>query len=152
MFAPLASFAPFCSRLCLLCSLCFLLFILFILFLLPSVGCTSSKLTPVSGTITLDGQPLTEGTIQFAPSAGDAPSQAAVIQAGKFSTELHRTTYKIRIHAPKPSRAVAKLDENGPGGGPRVEELLPPRYNTQSELTLNVTGPTTAADFALHSK
>ena len=40
----------------------------------------------------------------------------------------------------------------GPGGGPRMEELLPPRYNVQSELTLNVTGPTRAANFELKSK
>ena len=115
-------------------------------------SCGGSNLTPVSGIITLDGQPLAEGTIHFAPADGQSPSQAAVIREGKYSTELQRTKYKVQIFAPKPSKVVAKLDENGPGGGPRVEELLPPRYNIQSELTLTITAPTTAANFELRSK
>src|SRR5690242_13546834 len=98
------------------------------------IGCGGSGLTPVSGVVTLDGQPLAEGTMHFAPVDGSGPSQATVIRDGKYSTELQRTKYKLRIFAPKPSKVVAKLDENGPGGGPRMEELLPPRYNINSEL------------------
>ena len=33
-----------------------------------------------------------------------------------------------------------------------MEELLPPRYNVQSELTLKITGPARAANFDLKSK
>jgi len=116
------------------------------------VGCGGSGLTPVGGVVTLDGQPLAEGTIHFAPADGQAPTQAAVIREGKYGTELQRTNYKVQIFAPKPAKVVAKLDENGPGGGPRMEELLPQRYNTQSELTLTVTGSTKAANFDLRSK
>jgi hypothetical protein len=129
-----------------LCCLCFLLFNC----LLSSCG--GSHLTAVSGIVSLDGQPLKEGSMHFAAVDGQAPTQAAMIADGRFSTELHRTNYKVQIFAPKPSKVVAKLDENGPGGGPRVEELLPPRYNVQTELTLNVTGPTTTANFELRSK
>jgi hypothetical protein len=126
--------------------------ILRILFCCFLAGCGGSNLTAVSGTVTLDGQPLKEGSMHFAAADGQAPTQGAVIADGKFKTELHRTNYKVQIFAPKPSKVVAKLDENGPGGGPRVEELLPPRYNFQSELTLNVTAPTTTANFDLRSK
>jgi hypothetical protein len=116
------------------------------------VGCGGSGLTPLGGVVTLDEQPLGEGTIHFAPADGQSQSQAAVIREGKYSTELSRTNYKVQIFAPKPAKVVAKLDENGPGGGPRMEEMLPLRYNVQSELTLNVTGPTRAANFELKSK
>jgi hypothetical protein len=116
------------------------------------IGCGGSGLTPVSGVVTLDGQPLAEGTIHFAPADGQSPSQAAVIREGKFTADLVQTKYKVQIFAPKPAKVVAKLDENGPGGGPRMEELLPPRYNVNSELTLDVTGPTKAANFDLKSK
>jgi len=116
-------------------------------------GCGGGEsLTPVSGKVAIDGQPLNEGSIQFAPTDGKAPSQAAMIVGGSFKTELHRTNYQVQIFAPRPAKVVPKLDENGPGGGPRVEERLPARYNTQSELTLSVTGPTTGADFQLKSK
>ncbi len=116
------------------------------------VGCGGSGLTPVAGAVTLDGQPLAEGTIHFAPADGSGPSQAAMIREGKYSTELSPTNYKVQIFAPKPSKIVAKLDENGPGGGPRMEELLPPRYNVNSELTLQISGPTKGADFELKGK
>ena len=116
------------------------------------VGCVGSGLAPVAGTVMVDGQPLAEGTMHFAPADGSGPSQAAVIRDGKYTAELVRTNYKVQIFAPKAAKVVAKLDENGPGGGPRMEELLPPRYNVQSELTLNVTGPTRAANFELKSK
>ena len=121
-------------------------------FLVCFIGCGGSGLTPVGGVVTLDGQALAEGTIHFAPADGQGPSQAAVIREGNYSTELARTKYKVQIFAPKPAKVVPKLDENGPGGGPRVEELLPPRYNVNSELTLAVSGPTKAASFELKSK
>lgn len=116
------------------------------------VGCGGSGLTPVGGVVTVDEQPLADGTIHFAPADGSGPSQAAVIREGKYGMELVRTSYKVQIFAPKPAKVVAKLDENGPGGGPRMEEMLPQRYNIQSELTLKVTGPTKAANFELKSK
>lgn len=54
-------------------------------------GCGAESLPAVSGTVTVDGQPLAAGTIQFLPDAGDVPSEAARIQDGKFSAKLHRT-------------------------------------------------------------
>jgi hypothetical protein len=134
---------------CLLRFLCFLLFS-FLLFLVA--GCGHSNLNTVSGVVALDGQPLKEGTIQFAPADGKAPSQAAVIQDGKFSTQLHRTSYKVEIHATKFVDTGAKLDEKGPGGGPIAVELLPARYNVQSELTLTIEGPRSDVRFDLKSK
>ena len=120
--------------------------------LVVCVGCSGSGLTPVGGVVTVDEQPLGAGTIHFAPADGQSQSQAAVIREGKYGTALARTNYKVQIFAPKASKVVAKLDENGPGGGPRMEEMLPPRYNVQSELTLSVSGPTKAANFDLKSK
>lgn len=115
-------------------------------------GCGETSVTAVSGKVELDGQPLETGTIQFAAADGQAPSQAAMIEGGKYQTDLQRTNYQVQIFSPRPSKVVGKIDPNVPGGEPTVEERLPPRYNFQSELKLNVTGPTTTADFKLQSK
>jgi hypothetical protein len=115
-------------------------------------GCTTAALTPVSGLVSLDGQPLKDGTIHFVPLDGKVPSEAAMIEGGRFSVQLHRTRYKVEIHATKLIDTGAKLDEKGPGGGPTAVELLPQRYNVQSELALNVTGPTNDARFDLKSR
>src|SRR3954471_77252 len=133
----------------LLCFLCYLLFNS-LLFAVP--GCGASNLDMVSGVVTLDGQPLKEGVIQGAPTDGKPPSQAAIIQDGKFSTQLHRTIYKVEMHATKLADTGAKLDEKGPGAGPTAVELLPPRYNAQSELTLKVDAPRSDVRFDLKSK
>jgi hypothetical protein len=132
--------------------LCFLCYLLFNSFLFAIAGCNKSDLEAVSGVVTLDGQSLKDGTIQFAPTDGKAPSQAAVIHDGKFSTKLQRTNYRVEIHATKLVDTGAKLDEKGPGGGPTAVELLPARYNVQSELTLKVDGPRSDARFELKSK
>jgi hypothetical protein len=104
-------------------------------------GCASDEQPVVSGTVTVDGQPLAEGTMHFSPLAGGASSAGTRIKGGQFSVPLERAKYKVQIFAPKASKVEAKLDANGPGGGPTMEETLPPRYNVQSELTLDVTGP-----------
>jgi hypothetical protein len=116
------------------------------------VGCAKSDLVAINGTVTVDGQPLATGTIQFAPIAGDFPSEASRITSGSFSASLHRTKYKVEIYAPREAKIVAKLDERGPGGGPTMEETLPPRYNVQSGLTLDVSGPRSDVQFDLKTR
>jgi len=115
-------------------------------------GCGGSELATVSGTVTLDGQPLKEGSMRFVPADGKAPTEAAMIHDGKFTAQLQRTNYKVEIHATKLVDSGVKLDEKGPGGGPTAVELLPQRYNVQSELKLTVTGPARDARFDLTSR
>jgi hypothetical protein len=115
-------------------------------------GCGGPSATTVGGTVELDGQPLETGTIQFAATDGQAPSQAAMIAGGRYQTELQRTEYQVQIFSPKPSARAGKIDPNVPGGEPTVEERLPPRYNFQSQLKLKVSGPTADAHFKLQSK
>jgi hypothetical protein len=105
----------------------------------------------VSGAVTVDGQPLREGSIRFAPADGGTTTQAAHIKDGKFTTLLYRTDYRVQISAPRP-KAPAGLDGKGPGGAPTVEELLPARYNSRSELTLTVAGARDDVRFALQSR
>jgi hypothetical protein len=112
-------------------------------------GCGNDAQPIVSGTVTVDGQPLATGTMHFSPLAGESSSAATRIVSGQFSVPLERTKYKVQIFAPKASKVEAKLDANGPGGGPTMEETLPPRFNVQSELTLDVTGPRSDVRFDL---
>lgn len=115
-------------------------------------GCGAEGLPEVGGTVTVDGQPLAAGLIQFLPEAGDAPSEACRVADGKFSAKLQRTKYSVQIYAPREAKTVAKLDVNGPGGGPTMEETLPARYNLRSELKLEVSGPTSDVRFELKSR
>jgi hypothetical protein len=127
-------------------------------------GCTVDQTTqvdtlprvPVSGTVTLDGTPLTEGMIQFDPAEGTkGPTTSAEVSGGKFSIEKAQGPvpgkYKVVISGRPPAKL--KPGEN-PGGTPKVvPDPVPAQYNTSSTLTKDVTasGPN-QFDFPLVSK
>jgi hypothetical protein len=97
-------------------------------------GSTDGRL-PVSGTITLKGQPVTEGTINFQSKEGGIMS-GGVIKDGKYAVAaeqgLQPGKYIVRISVAKPGTVAA---EPVPGeSGPPAEELVPPEYNAQSTL------------------
>jgi hypothetical protein len=105
----------------------------------------------VSGTVTLDGQPLKSGLIRFVPADGQTPTAEATITDGEFSAEVPVGEKQISISAPK---AVGKRPAYQTPNSPMidiVEELLPARYNMTSELKLNVTGGRQTEDFKLES-
>jgi hypothetical protein len=113
-------------------------------------GCSSdpSKGT-VSGTVTLDGQPLQSGLIRFVPVDGQTPSAEATITDGEYSADVPVGEKRVSISAPK---VVGKRPAYQTPDSPTidiVEELLPKRYNVSSELTLNVTAGRQQAPFEL---
>jgi hypothetical protein len=114
----------------------------------------------VSGTVTLDGQPLAHGVLQLLP-AGQKEGTAcgASIEKGKFEIE--------RAQGPVPGEYVVIINstEGGAGAGApagapgpvdsaaRPKELIPAEYNTQSKLTAVVkAGAPNTLEFALKSK
>jgi hypothetical protein len=115
-------------------------------------GCSSdSEKGTVSGTVTLDGQPLPSGLIRFVPVDGQTPTADATITDGEFSAEVPIGEKQVSISAPK---VVGKRPAYQAPNSPMidiVEELLPARYNVKSELTLSVTGGRQDAPFDLKS-
>lgn len=113
-------------------------FVLWMLIPLACVACQSGPAAPkkynVSGTVTLDGQPLSEdGTIYFKTIAtGDL--DAIEIKGGKFSGSTLPGDRRVEIVCYR----IKMADFNGMKGEVK-ESLLPPRYNTDSTLTAKVT-------------
>jgi hypothetical protein len=101
---------------------------------------------PVSGLVTLDGQPLDQGAIQFSPAvetrAGTAVSGGAVIDGGRFSIDrehgLVPGSYKVGVNAA--AGEPARTGSEGPGGKPlaRPRERIPAKYNGETILTAEV--------------
>jgi len=113
-------------------------------------GCNRSARLPVSGTVTVDGQPLASGEIAFAPAApGQGNTAGAAIERGKYSISAEQGLlpgdYKVSIHA---FRGTGKKNWDGMGEPTapesqkkyveQLEQYIPPRYNDATELTASL--------------
>jgi hypothetical protein len=114
---------------------------------------------PISGQVTVDGQPLEMGVIAFVPQGGgDGPGRVAgsPIRDGRYSVPEEKgptaATYKVQIHwnkrtgkkIPNPFDRQELIDE--------LTEGLPAKYHQQSELTAEVSADKTTFDFELSTK
>lgn len=123
-------------------------------------GCDSSPfdIVPVSGTVTLDGKPLTDANVTFNPRAsGDSlragpDSYARTDATGRFELATLNgvsgavvATHRVRIRT--------RRQKEGSNGEVIVvsEETLPAKYHDSTELTFQVTDATKSADFSLTS-
>jgi hypothetical protein len=121
---------------------------------LAALGCTPAvKTGTVSGDVTLDGQPLKEGRIQFVPVAGDAGIAGGVITDGKFTVEAPLAKMRVEINANKVV-GKKKVYEASPQS-PVVDivvELIPARYNSASTEVLDVKPGQQQVTYSLKSK
>lgn len=109
------------------------------------VGCGQSLTQAVSGTVTLDGQPLATGEIEFSPLPGTSgPAAGATIENGRFEVPAVQQglrtggAYAVRIVSLAGRGNFAK-DPNAPGGQREaLENIIPARYNETSELQITV--------------
>jgi len=110
----------------------------------------------VSGTVTLDGQPLSGASIQFVPDDPNAPGgTSGEVEEGKFIIERARGPVAGSYHVMISSRTGTKVDASQPPGeapAPR-KDPIPAKYNTKTELKVEVKagGPNTY-EFPLVSK
>ena len=98
----------------------------------------------LSGVVRLDGAPIDRGSINFDPASVPArTSTGAMIIDGRYAVAaaqgLLPGTYRVRVFWPQSTGA--KPDGLGPLGGvsaPSPQERIPDRYNSKSELTVEV--------------
>lgn len=94
-------------------------------------GCGSGPDThEVKGTVTFDGQPVPEGQIVFESNS----TVGAEIKEGKFTAQVPSGKQKVRITATR-EEGVA------PDGLPNFVSYIPAKYNEQTTLEEDVTGP-----------
>jgi hypothetical protein len=110
----------------------------------------------VSGSVTLKGQPLPQGTIQFLPATDKQPTAGAVeIKDGKYSLPQEQGLvpgpYKVMISSAKESGAQKGPPDDSPGKhGPPPKDLIAAKYNVQTKLTAEVKeGGSNTFDFPL---
>jgi hypothetical protein len=142
---------------------CVLGFLLLAALGLAAPGCSGSgdelPRDPVSGTVSLDGEPLSGGSIQFTPaadSAGAPITGGSPIENGRFS--IARTDGlvpgKYRVSISKPDqKSVAQTKGPVAKGTQLAKELIPMKYNARTELSAEIPkGGTSSLNFELKSQ
>lgn len=122
------------------------------LFGLVAPGCSAKPkdlpdLGPVSGTITLDGQPLANVTVVFESETGRS-SFGKTDDAGKYEL-IYTGNYKGAVVGK--NKVVINSNLDAPPG-PDWKDPIPAKYNAKSELTADVTAGSNTFDFALEGK
>lgn len=107
---------------------------------LSAAGCDSGpKVVPVSGTVLIDGQPLTKGSVQVMPE-GSRAAAGAIGPDGRFTltTTDDGDGCLTGTHA-------ARVIGNENVGPTNTRWLAPKKYASpdDSGLTVTITGPTT---------
>jgi hypothetical protein len=121
-------------------------------------GCAAADRAEVSGSVTVDGEPVKEGSISFEPAPGNkGPQAGAIIKDGKYHIPA--------ASGPAPGKNVVKLlafreterqvqDPTGkPGALTRQRvPLFPEEYNSQSTLFREVQPGSNTFDFHVELK
>jgi hypothetical protein len=115
---------------------------------LSTASCSSSNpLISIAGKVTLDGAPVSEGDILFTPTDSAFGSESAKIKDGAYQANLRPGQTKVQIRASRPVPG-----KKGPMGEQLIEDYIPPKYNEQSSLAIDVSKDQRKHDFDLQSK
>lgn len=96
-------------------------------------GPAGPRTYPVSGTVTFDGKPVTQGDILFIPSDRSLGPEGGRIVDGKFAMRSKEGKCQVEITAVEVGPNTPRVD-----GVPVIINYIPARYNTQSELSVEV--------------
>jgi len=113
-------------------------------------GC-GSRVGTVSGSVTIDGQPVDQGVISYVPAEASGTPATAQIVGGKYQVSTEVGKKFVQISAPV---VVGRRKEYEGPDAPLVEiteERLPPKYNSQTELTFEVQPGANTKDWKLET-
>ncbi len=122
-------------------------FVLLLMLFTNAVGCGGvedprGQRVAVSGTVTLDGEPLPAGTIRLASNQGNGAVKArAQISDGvfTFSEENGPLSGDVRVEIFSPTMELEQYDAARAGQDSGFEPVfVPPRYNLNSQLTASI--------------
>ncbi|MFM9964476.1 MAG: hypothetical protein ACKV2Q_25015 [Planctomycetaceae bacterium] len=112
------------------------------------------KRIPLSGKVTLDGAPLSGGTISFL-AIGKGNPAGGQITAGTYSIPeeqgANAGSHRVEIRWSKPTGEKVKDADTG-GMIDVFKEAVPAKFNEQSELKAEVSADKKTFDFDLSSK
>jgi hypothetical protein len=101
-------------------------------------GCTKPNVGVVSGTVTVDGTPAISGSIAYFPVNRKSSTAGAEVVDGRYTANVPLGVSKVEIRVPKVVGQKKLYDTPDSRTKQILAESLPPKYNDQTELTLDV--------------
>jgi hypothetical protein len=123
---------------------------MFVLYVAP--GCAPPTEGVVAGTVTVDGQPAQIGSITFIPVDGKSKTTGAKFTDGKYNTLVPLGKAKVQIRVSKVVGHQKLYNTPDSPVQPLMEEVLPAKYNDQTELLLEVKPGQNDGSYDLKSK
>jgi hypothetical protein len=126
-----------------------LVFGLGVLFLLPGCGPPTATVT---GEVTVDGKPIDDGFITFAPADGNGDPVTKAIRLGKYEATMIAGKKFVQISAPI---VTGKRPEYDGPNAPLVEireESIHERFNSSSDLTFDAVAGTNKKNWTVEAK
>ena len=124
--------------------------------LMFAAGCGGEKPIGdiVKGTVTLDGKPLAEGRINLVPTNDVGSTVGGAIKNGKFEVRIQPGPKSVQITSEKVTgKQKAYPDDPQSPEFDIKEQILPAKYNTNTELKADVkAGSPTELKFDLESE
>ena len=119
---------------------------------IASIGCSRSNLGTVTGSVTVDGEPAKVGAISFFAVDGRAPTAGAKIVDGKYTARVKPGLCMVQVRV---SKIVGKKKIYDTPESPMREvwaEVLPPKYNDNTQLQFDVKSGENEQDYDLKTK
>jgi len=123
------------------------------------VGCGGSgdgpQLTNVSGKVTLDGQPLGDASVEFAPLEVEQVKEGVGGSGGNAATDASGN-YTVRTgsqYGVQPGKYLVRIAKTSYGDDNQEVQQIPARYNTKSDLEVTIeSGGNSSLNFDLESE
>lgn len=125
-------------------------------FAISGCGPSGPEVGKVSGVVTLDGKPLPEAFVFFRHADGGRISEAFTDESGKYTLNFSSDASGAMV-GPNTVRIstfieAVREDSGAIVKGTNKKELVPKRYNKESELTAEVKSGSNTFNFDLKSK
>ena len=130
------------------------------LLVFAAAGCqNASDMVGLSGVVTLDDKRLKDGVIAFYPEeAGSSSASPAGVEAriveGAYRVVVPKGALIVSIEASVPNGAARALPDDYPGARSALADgqVVPAKYNVNSELRYTADEPHSAVDFRLATR
>lgn len=126
--------------------------VLSILLMILTSGCQEDGKVRVFGTVTLDGQPVSNGSITFEAADGGPGAFSGGIIEGSYELQSTPGSKKVLISAYRPLGAQPEPSSGNLEHGTSFENYIPTKYNDKTSLIREVSPEENQMDFALESE